>query len=78
MAFPDGYSWDLFVALEAALADAGLTGRRIADIRPPGEAYAFMFIHGGKRLYGKVNLITSGPAVVMVVSAHIPNKGDSL
>jgi hypothetical protein len=78
MAFPNGYPWDLLNALEAALADASLTGRRIADIRPPGEAYEFMFAHDGKTLYGKVNLITSGPRTVMVVSAHTPNRGDSL
>jgi hypothetical protein len=78
MAFPNGYPWDLLNALAVAFADSNLTGRLVADIRPPGEAYEFVFAHGGKTLYGKVNLITSGSRTVMVVSAHAPNKGDSL
>lgn len=79
MAFPDAYPWDLFGALERALADDALAGRPVADIRPPGEAYEFLFTHEGTWMYGKVNLLLPERRAVIVVSAHVPmKKGDSL
>jgi len=77
MAFPSAYPWDLYTALEAALGRDGLTGCLVPDIRPPGEAYAFLFEYDGKKLYGKVNLLPNRMAVI-IVSAHIRYKGDTL
>ena len=78
MAFPDAYLGDLYETLERTLADDGILGRRVPDMRPPGEAYEFMFFHEGVRLYGKVNLILPDRKAALVVSAHLPNKGDTL
>jgi len=78
LAFPGGFPWDLPAALEDVLKDDSILGRRVPDIRPPGEAYEFMFTHLGKLMYGKANLLTPARKVVVVISAHIPNKGDKL
>jgi len=78
MAFLDAYSWDLFVALEDAIKDDAILGRLVPDIVPPGEAYEFFFTFKGKQMYGKVNLLTPERKAVIVISAHIPNKGDKL
>ncbi len=77
-AFPDAYLGDLYDALERNLGDDGIKGRAIADIRPPGEAYEFMFTYQGTILYGKVNLLLPDSRIVLVVSAHLPRKGDTL
>jgi len=78
VAFPGGYPWDLPAALEDVLQDDSIRGRCVPDIKPPGEAYEFMFTHSGKLMYGKVNLLTPERKVVIVISAHIPYKGDKL
>lgn len=78
MTFPCGYPWDLFDALEKTVARTDLVGRRIPDLRPPGEAYEFFFEHDGKTLYGKVNLLLPERKTVIVVSAHPPYKGKDL
>jgi len=64
--------------LEKVLQDDSIRRRRVPDIVPPGEAYEFMFTHLDKLMYGKVNLLTPARKVVIVISAHIPNKGDKL
>ena len=78
VAFPGEYPWDLPATLEDVLQDDSIQGRCVPDIKPPGEAYEFMFTHSGKLMYGKVNLLTPERKVIVVISAHIPNKGDKL
>lgn len=78
MAFPGGFPWDLPAALEDALKDDSILGRHVPNIKPSGEAYEFMFTHLGTLMYGKVNLLTPEKKCVIVISAHIPNKGEKL
>lgn len=76
-AFPMSFAFDLYNALLDALEVEGVTGKRVTGMLPPGEVWAFWFVHEGQRLYGKVNLL-EGKLSIMVYSAHRPLKGDKL
>lgn len=78
MTFPESWMSELYDVLEKTLADDCLTGRLVAGLRPPGEAYEFFFSFQGQRMYAKLNLLLPRREVVAVVSAHPPYKGNDL
>jgi len=77
-AFPNAFEYELYTVLEATLKKGTVEGRRVVDMRPEGEAYEFFFEFEGRKVYGKINLLTPERRIVLIISAHIPNKGDTL
>ena len=75
--FPDAFICDLFVALADTLRVNGVRGKKVASMAEPGETYEFFFRARRRRLYGKINLLPKGEMLI-VYSAHVPLKGDSL
>tara|TARA_R110002049_G_scaffold16865_3_gene66463 strand:- start:600 stop:794 length:195 start_codon:yes stop_codon:yes gene_type:complete len=61
--------------MASALDDPAITGKQIFGMREDGEVWAFWFTFQRVRLYGKINL-TSGGEIIIIYSAHVPNKGD--
>lgn len=74
--FPDGFDWDLREAMADALSAAGIPGKR-HWMDEPGESYAFIFSHRGRKVYGKINL-TEPDRLVIIYSAHRPLQGEEL
>ncbi|GEM_PF-380826 len=66
------FQYELFNALEDALSNAEVEGKR-HEMDEPGETYAFFFFHNGRRLYSKICLCPDG-TVIIIYSAHPPNK----
>ncbi len=77
-AFPNAFEYELYAVLEETLASATLQGRRVEGMRPEGETYEFFFEFEGRKVYGKINLLAPERRIVLIISAHIPNKGDEL
>ncbi|MFC4994456.1 hypothetical protein [Rubritalea tangerina] len=76
--FPLAWSYNLKDAQRQALEVSGdVIGKKVhLDWQPEGsETWAFWFYHDGKKLYGKVTLLPDNK-VIVIVSAHLPNKGD--
>jgi hypothetical protein len=77
-AFPHAFAYQLYTVLEETLASETVKGRRVENMHPEGEAYEFFFEFEGRKVYGKINLLTPERRIVLVISSHIPNKGDGL
>ncbi len=60
-----------------ALGVDGITGRHIMDMRPPCDAYEFLFFFEKRTVLGKIGLLPSGH-IIIIFSSHIPRKGDTL
>ena len=73
--FPNAWPYDRNEAMASALDDPAITGKQIFGMREDGEVWAFWFTFQRVRLYGKINL-TSGGEIIIIYSAHVPNKGD--
>ena len=71
--FPDAWEYERFEAIAAAIMSDGIMGRRVSGMIPPGEVYEFFFLYRNMKLYGKVNLLSSGN-VVIVYSSHLPER----
>jgi hypothetical protein len=66
------FLYELYSAIEDALNDTGIEGKKhVMD--EPGETYAFFFMHERQRMYSKICLCPDG-TVIIVYSAHLPNK----
>lgn len=75
--FPASFTYERYEAMATTLQVEGVLGKRIWNMVPEGEVYAFFFYHEGIRLYGKINLLSSGE-VILIYSNHPPEKGDRL
>jgi hypothetical protein len=76
--FPDQtFSYEIYDAFKAALGTPSIQGKKVTGMDEAGEVWAFFFDHQGKRVYGKINLCSDGK-VIIIYSAHIPLKGDTL
>jgi hypothetical protein len=75
--FPGAFIYELYDAFIDGLSSSSIEGNRIADMRPRGATYEFLFIHRRRSLYGKVCL-TPDHRLVVIFSAHRPSKGDTL
>ena len=75
--FPLSFEFEMYKALGAALGDDQLEGNCVEGMTPPGEVYEFFFEYDGRKLYGKINLLPNG-RLVIVYSAHVPLKGETL
>lgn len=73
--FPDSWEYQWNHALITALSMEGVTGRRIPDMVPPCEAYAFWFFFEKFKLYAKIGLLSDNK-VIIIFSSHRPRKGD--
>jgi hypothetical protein len=67
--------WD--EAIIAGLTGETVLGRRVPDMVPRCDAYAFWFVFERTKLYGKIGLLPDG-RVIIVFSSHKPRKGDEL
>lgn len=76
-AFPNSFFFERHEAMANALAVDGITGRHIADMRPPCDAYEFLFFFEKRPVLGKIGLLSTG-AIIIIFSSHIPRKGDTL
>ena len=74
--FPDAFQYRLLAAIADALKAPGIMGGR-KTMKEPTETYAFFFTFAKIRMYTKVGLMPDG-TVVIVYSAHKPEKGDVL
>lgn len=74
-AFPSAWVSNLYEAIEKALLEPCVIGRRILDMEERGETYAFWFFYERRKLYGKICL-TPSRDVVILYSAHPPRKGE--
>jgi len=77
-AFPCAFEYELYTVLEETLKGETVEGRRVDGMRPEGETYEFFFEFENRRVYGKINLLTPERRIVLIISSHIPNKGDEL
>jgi hypothetical protein len=66
----------MLAAISDALDDPLVVGARKA-MDEPAETYAFFFSFKDVKMYAKVGLLPDG-TVVIVYSAHKPDKGDAL
>jgi hypothetical protein len=78
----DPFVCSLFSALVSALRTSELEGRRVDGMAEDGETYAFVFRYTTGagipvKVYAKLNLTPDGK-VVIIYSAHAPNKQDEL
>ncbi|MDD3545669.1 MAG: hypothetical protein PHG96_09985 [Kiritimatiellae bacterium] len=76
--FPDTFKPDLYAVLARFLSKGPVVGRRIYGMRPDGEVYAFFFEYKKRTLYGKINLRLPEKRIVLILSAHLPDKGEEL
>jgi len=76
--FPNTFKPDLYAVLARFLSKGSVVGRRIYGMRPEGEVYAFFFDYKEHRLYGKINLRLPEKRIVLILSAHLPDKGEEL
>jgi len=67
--FPDAFDYELRETLANVLENE-LSGKP-HQMEEPGETYAFIFDHRGRRIYTKINL-TEPDKLVIVYSAHRP------
>jgi len=77
-AFPDTFEYQLYTVLEETLEGGTVKGKRVDWLHPAGEGYAFFFEFEGRKVYGKINLLTPERRIILILSAHIPRKGDEL
>lgn len=77
-AFPDTFKYQLYAVLEETLDGGTVKGRRVDWLHPAGEGYEFFFEFEGRTVYGKINLLTPERRIILILSAHIPRKGDTL
>ena len=75
--FPGAFTYELVDVFLEVLSNRTQTGRLVPTMNEPGVAYEFIFEHANRTLYGKVNLLPSGKAVI-IYSAHRPLKGETL
>lgn len=75
--FPSSFFFEMYSVLADAMKDDKLEGNRIYGMTPPGEVYEFLFMHQGRKLYGKINLLPDGK-IIIIYSAHVPLKGETL
>lgn len=75
--FPGAFRLELLDCLRTALETDGLEGRPVIGMKEPGTIYEFIFHYRQTPIYSKINLCPDG-SVVIVYSAHRPNKGDTL
>ncbi len=76
-AFPNSFLFERHEAMAMALGVDGITGRHIMDMRPPCDAYEFLFFFEKRTVLGKIGLLPSGH-IIIIFSSHIPRKGDTL
>ena len=74
---PLAFNLDICRAFERAMENADLAGNQVDGMVPEGTTYEFIFVHEGRDVYGKVCLTTEGNLVV-IFSAHIPLKGETV
>ena len=77
-AFPCAFEYELYAVLEETLKSETVEGRRVDGMRPEGETYEFFFEFEDRKVYGKINLLAPERRIVLVISSHVPNKGDEL
>lgn len=76
--FPNqGYDYQIFDTLAAALADSNIPGNLVPTMKEPGTTYEFIFKHQSIPVYAKINLLPDNK-VIIIYSAHRPLKGDTL
>ena len=75
--FAGAFDHELPDAIARWLSQAYVEGQQVFGMTPPGTVYEFFFFHESTKLYGKVGLHTDN-TVVIIFSAHVPRKGDTL
>lgn len=74
--FPESFSFEIYSVISKVLKDGAVTdARKVETMNEPGEVYEFLFAHGGRRMYSKVNLC-KGKVLVLVYSAHLQRLGN--
>lgn len=76
-AFPFSFPFERNEAIAKALADPDLQGRRINTMKEDGEVWEFFTVFEERKVYIKINLLPNRK-VIILYSAHIPNKGGKL
>jgi hypothetical protein len=72
--FPELFRYDLFDGITGYLRQESALGTRVATMKEPGDTYAFIMLIHGRHVYAKICLRTGG-RIVLVYSAHEPDKG---
>ncbi len=76
--FPlQGFDYEIFDALAAALMDAALEGNPVLGMSDTGTTYEFIFKHESRPVYAKISLLPD-QKVIIIYSTHRPLKGDTL
>lgn len=70
---PDAWPYDRHEAMAKALDMDGVTGRHITNMKPPCDAYEFLFHFDRRKFIGKIGLLPDG-RVIIIFSSHIPRK----
>ncbi len=74
--FPDAWAYQRNDAMARALDGPTVMGALKTGMLEPGETWAFWFHFREKKLYGKINLTPTGKLII-IYSAHLPNKGET-
>ena len=74
--FPASFSFEIYSVISRVLKDGAVTdSRKVETMDEPGETWEFLFPHGGRRMYSKINLC-KGQVRVLVYSAHLQRLGN--
>jgi hypothetical protein len=76
-AFPFSFPYERNDAISKVLGDPLLKGKHITGMTEAGEVWEFFAFYEQRKVYIKINLLPNGK-VIILYSAHIPNKGDQL
>jgi hypothetical protein len=75
--FPNAFMYELYDAIAGSLRKPEVLGREVTSMRESGTTYEFFFCYKSRKLYTKICL-TPQNELVIIYSAHIPLKGDTL
>ena len=75
--FPGAFIYELYNAFIDGLDSHEINGKQIYNMEEEGITWAFIFTHKKKKIYGKICL-TPDNELIIIYSAHLPLKGDTI
>lgn len=76
-AFPESFPYQRNDAIIETLNKIDARGREIFGMQPAGTVWEFFIHFNQRKVYIKINLLACKKKIILI-STHIPNKGDKL